>query len=67
MTRSHVQHDRDACITMGICESIAPEYFQVQDDGTMAVQRELVDPADLGKVREAVAACPTGALRIVER
>ena len=67
MTQRRIEHDRDTCITMGICESIAPEYFEVQDDGTMLLRRDLVEEADLEAIREAVASCPTGSLRLVER
>jgi ferredoxin len=66
MSPSRIEHDRDRCITMGVCESLAPEYFEVRDDGSMVLRRDLVEPADLDAVRQAVHSCPTGALRIVE-
>ena len=58
MTRVLV--DRDRCISSGVCEVTAPEVFELDDDGVLQVrQAASVDPAAL---REAVRACPSGAL-----
>jgi ferredoxin len=55
--------DRERCTGIGICESVAPEYFEVDDDGKLTLigvpdesQRALVD--------EAVRSCPARALRL---
>jgi ferredoxin len=56
--------DRDLCQGIGICESIAPEHFEVRDDGAMRVTKASVDPASLELVRDAVESCPTQALRL---
>jgi ferredoxin len=56
--------DFDKCTGLGICESLAPEFFEVNDDGNMVLLKEDVSPDELAAVSEAVAGCPTEALRI---
>jgi ferredoxin len=52
------------CTGLGICESIAPELFEVNDDGELVLLRADITDDELGFVEEAVAGCPTEALRI---
>jgi len=54
--------DRSRCTAIGICESLAPDYFEVGDDGQMAVLRQDVDPAEARRVQEAAGSCPARAL-----
>lgn len=56
--------DEDKCGGHGLCEAIAPEYFEVQSNGLVKVMRDDVDPDDLVDIEDAVASCPTEALRI---
>lgn len=58
--------DRKKCTGLGICESLAPEVFEVDEDGDLTVLTEEVSDEDLAGVREAIAGCPTEALRLVE-
>jgi len=57
--------DRNKCTGLGICESLAPKYFEVNDDGDLELKQETLDDGDLPDVEEAVAGCPTEALRLV--
>lgn len=59
--------DFDKCTGLGICESLAPDFFEVNDDGELIVLKEDISDGDLQEVEEAVAGCPTEALKIVER
>ncbi|MFC5995024.1 ferredoxin [Pseudonocardia hispaniensis] len=59
-----VHADMARCTGLGLCESIAPEFFEIQDDGTLAVLRSDVEEADRAVLTEAIRACPTEALRI---
>lgn len=59
--------DFDKCTGLGICESLAPDFFEVNDDGELIVLKEDISDADLQGVEEAVNGCPTEALKIVER
>ncbi|MEU6375791.1 ferredoxin [Streptomyces sp. NPDC046909] len=56
--------DRARCTGIGICESLAPEHFEVNEDGDLVVLQDGVSPEDLQAVEEAVGGCPTEALRI---
>ena len=64
MTRIEV--DRDRCASTGGCEALAPDVFEIGDDGALVVLRPEPDERDLPDVRAAVAACPTRALSLVE-
>jgi ferredoxin len=52
------------CTGLGICESVAPEFFEVNDDGQLVLVKEDITDDELQSVEEAVAGCPTEALRI---
>jgi len=56
--------DFGKCTGLGICESLAPEFFEVNDDGDLVLLKEDITDAELQEVEEAVAGCPTEALRI---
>ena len=52
------------CTGLGICESVAPEFFEVNDEGALELLKEDITDDELQSVEEAVAGCPTEALRI---
>ena len=56
--------DWDRCTGMGMCESLAPDVFEVDDDGSLQLHAETVPEGMEGDVREAVASCPTEALSL---
>jgi ferredoxin len=58
--------DRSKCSGIGICESLAPEYFEIAEDGNLALLREAFAQADRLIVESAVSACPARALAIRE-
>jgi ferredoxin len=60
-----IQLDTAKCIGLGLCESLAPDHFEIQDDSTLLVTKGVVSEADSESVRAAVAACPTAALSLV--
>ncbi|ACY23366.1 hypothetical protein Gbro_4214 [Gordonia bronchialis DSM 43247] len=64
MSTIHV--DRPACEGIGMCEAQAHEYFQIGDDGLVAVPNPDVPDSDRAHVRAAVDSCPVSALRIVD-
>ncbi|HZU73451.1 MAG TPA: ferredoxin [Acidimicrobiales bacterium] len=58
--------DFDVCQSNAVCMSIAPEVFEVRDDGFLYILAEN-PPEDLRpKVEEAARMCPTQAITIVE-
>jgi ferredoxin len=56
--------DFGKCTGLGICESVAPEFFEVNDEGALVLLKEDITDDELQSVEEAVAGCPTEALRI---
>lgn len=56
--------DRTKCTGLGICESLAPAFFEVDDSGDLLALKEDIEPDELAEVEEAIAGCPTEALRI---
>ena len=52
------------CTGLGICESMAPEFFEVNDEGSLELLKEDITDDEMQSVEEAVAGCPTEALRI---
>lgn len=55
--------DRSLCSGYGVCESLAPDVFELGDDG-LAVLRTGVSADDA--VQEACDACPMGAITVAE-
>ena len=58
--------DWDRCTGMGMCESLAPDVFEVDDDGSLILHTAQVPDGQEDEVREAVASCPTEALSLQE-
>lgn len=57
--------DYNRCTGLGICESLAPELFEVDESGDLVVLDERVSQDQLDCARQAVEGCPTEALRLV--
>ena len=56
--------DRDSCEGHGMCEAMAHEYFQIDDDGLVQVLDADPPEDDRGMVDSAVRSCPVAALRL---
>jgi ferredoxin len=56
--------DFTKCTGLGICESMAPNIFEVGHDGKLVLLKDDITDDELQSVEEAVAGCPTEALRI---
>ena len=56
--------DRDTCEGLGMCEAMAPELFEVGDDGTVVVHDEQPAEERRQDVTAAVDACPVLALSL---
>jgi len=65
VTKLSIVVDRGRCTGIGICESISPERFEVDDDGTLIVRGDLVTPDTLADIEDAVRSCPAAALSLV--
>jgi ferredoxin len=49
-----------------VCESLAPDVFEIDDEGVLQVHREEPAADDLDGVRDAVQSCPARALALAE-
>lgn len=58
--------DYDRCQSNALCMGILPEVFEVRDDNFMYVLEEHPEEAHRQALMEAVAACPTQAISVVE-
>lgn len=54
----------DRCTSNGLCEAAAPDYFEIQENGDLAILQADVDPDDLADIEQAIASCPTQALSL---
>ena len=61
-----VEVDLDKCTGHGICESIAEDVFEVQDDGTVHIDGSQRPESDRERMQQAVTQCPAAALRLVD-
>ena len=58
--------DENKCSSLGMCESVAPNFFEVGDDGALNLLNPTPPEDRRARMEEAVAACPTSALSIEE-
>ena len=58
--------DFDLCQSNGICQGLAPEVFEVRDDGYLYLLQEQPDESLRKKVESAVNSCPVQAISLVE-
>jgi ferredoxin len=57
--------DRSRCIGSGMCTSIAPEVFDLDDEGNLVVLLPLASTTDqIAAVRDATACCPVEAISL---
>ncbi|TYP89964.1 ferredoxin [Blastococcus xanthinilyticus] len=59
-----LEADLERCVGAGACEALAPDLFEVGDEGTVVVLRPQPEGGDLRDAEEAVRQCPTQALRL---
>ncbi|HET6165291.1 MAG TPA: ferredoxin [Marmoricola sp.] len=56
--------DRDLCDGHGMCEAMAHEFFELDDDDVMHLLEESPPESERAKVHAAVQACPALALSL---
>ncbi len=61
-----VEVDLDKCTGHGICESIAEDVFEVQDDGTVRIHGADRPESDRERMQQAVTQCHAAALRLAD-
>ena len=60
-----IEVERERCEAHGICESLAPEVFRLDDDDVLHYDAT-PDEAVREKVQRAVASCPAQAIRLLD-
>ena len=58
--------DFDVCSSNSVCMGVAPDLFEVRDDGYLYVLNENPGEDKRAELVAAVNGCPTGAISIVE-
>lgn len=56
--------DFDACQSNAVCQGIAPEVFEVRDDGFLYILQENPDESVRARLQDAARSCPTQAITI---
>ena len=56
--------DKDTCIGCGLCPTIAPEVFDMDDDGKAYTILEEVPENSKEAVKEAEGSCPVAAISV---
>lgn len=63
-----VSVDRVKCVGLGVCESLAPDKFEVNDDGELVLFEDgTFSESERPSIEAAVQGCPVEALRIAEQ
>jgi ferredoxin len=61
-----IQVDFDLCESNAMCEALAPDIFELDDDDFLQLSSDEVTDENRERVMQAVAACPRAAISVVE-
>ncbi|WP_205472470.1 ferredoxin [Nocardioides sp. SYSU D00038] len=61
-----IKVDFDLCESNALCEAMAPDVFELDDDDYLVVKTDETTPENEAEVRRAVAACPRAAISLEE-
>jgi ferredoxin len=56
--------DRSKCSSIGMCEAIAPDLFEIGPDGALHILQDDVSESRRADIEQACEDCPTQALSI---
>jgi len=59
-----IKVDFDLCESNALCEAMAPEVFELDDDDYLVVKAEETTDENIADVKRAVAACPRAAITL---
>lgn len=60
--KGHV--DKDICIGCGLCPSICPDIFEMDDDGKAVAKNKEINPEIEDEAKDAESSCPVEAISI---
>ncbi|WIY01867.1 ferredoxin [Amycolatopsis mongoliensis] len=61
-----IEADRGKCDGLGMCEAMAPDFFEVGEDGTVVVLDERPGEEHRTDLAAAVDSCPVLALKLTD-
>ena len=61
-----IKVDFDLCESNALCEALAPDVFELDDEDFLQLKKEEIGPEDEDAVRRAVASCPRAAISLDE-
>ena len=61
---STIEVDFDLCESNALCEAMAPQVFELDDDDYLQLKTEQTTDDNRADVERAVAACPRAAIRL---
>lgn len=61
-----IKVDFDLCESNALCEALAPEVFELDDNDYLVIKQEDVTDENRANVQKAIAACPRSAISMVE-
>ena len=56
--------NKDLCIGCGLCPSICPEVFSMDDDGLAVAKDDKLDDSVIDSAKEAEDSCPVDAITV---
>lgn len=59
-----IKVDFDLCESNGLCEALAPDVFELDDDDYLQLKTDDTTDDNLDRVQQAVAACPRAAIAL---
>ncbi|MGA8256024.1 MAG: ferredoxin [Nocardioides sp.] len=59
-----IKVDFDLCESNALCEAMAPEVFELDDDDFLVMKTEETTDENIADVKRAVAACPRAAISL---
>ncbi|ABL82317.1 MULTISPECIES: ferredoxin [unclassified Nocardioides] len=59
-----IRVDYDLCESNALCEALAPDVFELDDDDYLQLKTDQTTPENIDAVKRAVAACPRAALSL---
>jgi ferredoxin len=61
-----IKVDYDLCESNALCEALAPDVFELDDDDNLQLKTEETTDDNIDSVNRAIAACPRAAISLVE-
>jgi ferredoxin len=61
-----IEVDLGLCRSYGLCTGIAPDVFELGDEGVLRLLQDDVEPERRDELEEAVLLCPTQAIRLAD-